>query len=159
MNKVNHYRITKYNPNFRDNEGRYLKSDWTSMSDPVPMEEYLKIENKYAKTVIDCANLCGIKKLKITSIEDRHSQFKLSRTKTEIIYKDWGSIDTLIRLILREKLWAKLISTKSFYVHFGYDYYMYIGGSFELNTSKINGLYVEEFISPFLSKVYMKNDF
>ncbi len=150
MSKVNHYRITKYNPKFRDNESKYQNSDWTSISDDVPMEDYLNYENKYAKTVIDCVTLCGVKKLKITSIQDGHSQFKLSRVKSEINCKDWGSIDTLVRLMLREKLWGKIVSTKSFYVHFGWDYYMYIGGSFELKKNKINGLYIEEFRSPYL---------
>lgn len=150
MNKVNHYRITKYNPKFRDNVGKYKNSDWTFISDNVPMEDYLKYENKYAKTVIDCVSLCGVKKLIVTPIGHENSQFKLSRTKLEINSKDWGSIDTIVRLVLREKFWAKINSTKSFYVHFGWDYYMYIGGSFKLKMNKINGLYIEEFKSPYL---------
>jgi hypothetical protein len=35
-------------------------------------------------------------------------------------------VELLARLILREKLWCKLES-KDMFVHFGYDYYMYIG--------------------------------
>jgi len=31
------------------------------------------------------------------------------------------------RLVLREILWCKLESPNGFYIHFGYDYYMYFG--------------------------------
>ena len=28
-----YYRITKYNPEFRDEEGRYILDEWTSVTD------------------------------------------------------------------------------------------------------------------------------
>ena len=30
---MNYYRITKYNPEFRNEQGFYTKNDWTSISD------------------------------------------------------------------------------------------------------------------------------
>ena len=150
MNKVNHYRITKYNPALRDSKGSFLGSEWTSILDNVPFDSYLRVENRYSKSVLDCMALCGIKKVKITSIENHHPPFRLSRKINEINCRDWGAIDMLVRSALRAMLWFKLEGSRSFYVHFGYDYYMYLGGRFEVPEKKMNGLYVEPFKSPYL---------
>jgi hypothetical protein len=40
-----------------------------------------------------------------------------------------SELEDVIRLILREVLWCKLIKADRFYVHFGWDYYMYIGST------------------------------
>ena len=48
-----HYRISKYNPKFRDEDGFYTRKEWTSISDigesfdgsEVTIHEYLEIEN------------------------------------------------------------------------------------------------------------------
>jgi len=59
------------------------------------------------------------------------------------------------RLVLREILWCKLESTNGFYIHFGYDYYMYVGSPVSsqraIDYGKQNGLYVEEMESPYLT--------
>ena len=61
-------------------------------------------------------------------------------------------ISQVARLALRENIWAKLES-KDMYIHFGYDYYMYIGSTKHCNNmiSKIeeSGLFVEPFVSPY----------
>jgi hypothetical protein len=38
-----------------------------------------------------------------------------------------SDLDWVVRLALREALWCRLKGERGFYVHFGYDYYMYIG--------------------------------
>lgn len=57
------------------------------------------------------------------------------------------------KLILREYLWCKLISKYKMFVHFGYDYYMYIGSRSQckdtLRKIKDSGLFVEDFESPY----------
>lgn len=48
------YRISKYNPKYRDEHGIYTRDEWTSISDvgeyfngyEVTMEEYLDTENR-----------------------------------------------------------------------------------------------------------------
>jgi len=66
---------------------------------------------------------------------------------------DISTISIIARLILREKLWCKL-EAKNMFVHFGWDYYMYIGSSCACNQSiqkiKVLGLYVEKYSSPYL---------
>jgi len=61
----------------------------------------------------------------------------------------------IARLVLREFLWCKLEEDQKIFVHFGYDYYMFIGSSEKPPKSIIKkiekmGLFVEEFESPYL---------
>ncbi len=62
----------------------------------------------------------------------------------------------IARLVLRESLWCKLESDRMF-VHFGYDYYMFIGSTepCESTIKKIEklGLFVEKFESPYLEEI------
>jgi hypothetical protein len=65
-----------------------------------------------------------------------------------------GALGDVCRLVLREILWCKLESENGFYIHFGYDYYMYIGGPAPSENSiaygRQQGLFVEEMESPYL---------
>lgn len=61
----------------------------------------------------------------------------------------------LSQLILREKIWCKF-QIREMFVHFGFDYYMYLGSVKECNDSLIkiinSGLFVESFESPYLEE-------
>ena len=54
------WRITKYNPQYRNASGFYLKNDWTSFSDmgkifdeeELTFKKYLIIGNYYIETII-----------------------------------------------------------------------------------------------------------
>ena len=63
-----------------------------------------------------------------------------------------SEIPDLCRLILREYAWAKIESKKMF-VHFGYDYYMYIGleeqYEYVIDKVKYIGLFIEQMESPY----------
>lgn len=58
----------------------------------------------------------------------------------------------LIRRVLREEFWCRLEADECF-VHFGWDYYMYVGVSEACSKSRAfaaaSGLFVEEFVSPY----------
>lgn len=53
------WRITKYNPKFRNELGHYQKKEWTSVSDigkifegkQLTVEEYLNTENLYINSI------------------------------------------------------------------------------------------------------------
>lgn len=68
-----------------------------------------------------------------------------------------GSIKEVIKHILREKIWCKLTNNNVFYVHFGYDFNMYVGSnepsSGVLMEITRNGLFVEECISPYINNI------
>lgn len=166
------FRITKYNPALRDKKGSYLKNEWTSMYDvgkvfdkkKFSIEDYLSIEQKYltAITTIFGENL--INQMKIKNIEkfyihhecfeyytqDLIDQFCLLNEKTVITKK---VLTNILRLILRENIWARIETRDHQYIHFGYDYYMYTGiknveDSIIRDVERL-GLFVEEFESPY----------
>jgi hypothetical protein len=65
-------------------------------------------------------------------------------------------ISEIIRRILREEFWCRLEGSDSF-LHFGWDYYMYIGVPHPCPTARARaaglGLYVEEIASPIRESV------
>jgi hypothetical protein len=55
-----------------------------------------------------------------------------------------------VKAALRELAWGKITSPGGFYVHFGYDYYMYIGDEGgRLDDFRAEGLFTESFPSPY----------
>lgn len=65
----------------------------------------------------------------------------------------FNDINLLVKLILREDVWAKLESD-ILDIHFGYDYYMYICSEKRLEKAekiiKEKGLFIENIKSPYL---------
>lgn len=167
------YRITKFDPKKRNDEGHFLDdSEWTAISDigkseynSVDYEVYEKIETAYAesiKLILDEKNITNLKvdSLELhASLEDFENYKKDGRLKhinvdfnTEIGTLENGTIlnlkqlQKMIRLILRETVWMNLLNSE-FKIIFGYDYYMYVECS-ELTNSIIKriekmGLFVE----------------
>lgn len=158
------WRVTKYNPKYRDDQGCYIKDEWTCPSQVGTIvegkiftwDEYIKVENEYVNAIqifMDCLglNILSVSFLvKYWPIEpnehhtsrmiDIHNKLK----DGQILSRE--DIDNVVRLILRNDLGCKLRSD-DLEVHFGWDYYMYIGSK-ELCESAISkiekmGLYVE----------------
>lgn len=152
---MNEYRITKYDPQYRLN-GVYCKDEWTSMSDigkkfedgMLQPEEYLDVENRYIQCCIDVIKAAGIKKYLFPIRNYHYNKVVLPKTVCEE-----GETREIIKWCLREMCWAKLKS-KQFFIHFGYDYYMYIGTELPmtavLNIAQSCGLFCEPMRSPYL---------
>jgi hypothetical protein len=167
---VYNWRITKYDPKNRNLNGSYLKKEWTSYSDigkifennQFTVEDYLKIENAYIDAIIFFMECMNIHKLKVVDLEN-HNIVNENDLFSEDMIKVYKSLKNgqlltkekvkiVSRLILRELLWCKLES-QDMYIHFGYDYYMYIGSK-DICKDTIaqierSGLYVEAFRSPY----------
>lgn len=155
--KINHFRISKYNPNYRI-DGIYTKNEWTSIFDVgkifenhiFTIDEYMATEYKYINCYNDIIANANIKFLRVCQLEKN-------------IGTDWENnqllrfdlIKKFISQCLQEKCWGKLES-RNFYIHFGYDYYTYLGTT--LHEDVINqicdkyGLYCEKFKSPYAKK-------
>lgn len=165
------YRITKYDPKNRNSLNHYTKDEWISASDigntydgkALTLSDYLLVEDKYTKAVksimteteIDALKIKGFEKRDFLSITDGNSD-KLremydSFEEGMTIKRD--DIALVIKLILREIVWTKLVS-HDLEVHFGYDYYMYACCRYSLKTAidQINGsgLFTESMRSPYL---------
>ncbi|ANU13020.1 hypothetical protein [Planococcus halocryophilus] len=153
-------RVTKYKPQNRDEKGLYtLVDEWTSISDVgkkyhgqiFTMEQYLATEEKYIQAVEVLMQKAKVNHLKMLDLEN-HSHdtaLNLSEGKTIPI----TLVRELVKMILREEVWGRLVAKNQFEIHFGYDYYMYfVGESLSEDIieelSKIDSLYVEDVQSP-----------
>lgn len=162
------YRITKYNPENRDEQGRFLVNDWTSYGDIVipydfqSYSEYIKVEKKYLNYLSTILENNNIQKLKVRDLElkdyegigSRLADCNLSlleKTKKNVSYSRQNVIE-IAQLTLREIIWCRL-EYKSIYVHFGYDFYMYVGGIVIdenlISKAKSEDLYIEIMNSPY----------
>ena len=161
----------KYDPCYRDSCGVYLRNEWTSFSDigqifednKFIFEDYMKMEDAYIDAIIFFMECLGIEALKVANLEKHgaldHNQYytqNMIDTFENIKNGDLVTLEkikVLSRLILREDLWCKFESS-NMYVHFGYDYYLYIGSKNPCrNTIKKiekTGLFVEAYKSPYL---------
>ncbi len=153
------YRISKYNPKFRNDKGIYLKDDWTSYCDIgkkyekiFTKENYLDVESKYCDVI---SEILGENRIEEMMLEDLECGFSVDEIKK--MFEEYGLIfyeeekkiiDSLtnnkkikivdiklyIRLILRECFWCifkdEITSAR---VEFGYDLYIYI---YNINISE-----------------------
>jgi hypothetical protein len=159
-----HYRITKFNPNKRNQKGHFLDdSEWTAISDigkpkynNVSYEEYEKIETAYVEAITYILKEKKMDSLKIDSLtvydtfDDFENYKKDGRLKNididfneEVAVLKNGTmlnlkeIQKMIRLILRETIQMDLLNVELKIV-FGYDYYMYV------ECSKLTSLTVRQ---------------
>lgn len=150
------YRITKYNPQNRVS-GEYCVHEWTSISDigktfddgTLTSEEYTRVEQTYIDCCIDLLRSAGVSVLSVCCLEcyDENIRFP-SHLHNE------NDIRQIISCCLQEKCWARLESI-NFFIHFGYDYYMYVGTnlphSYVESTVEKFALYCECIPSPYAS--------
>ncbi len=158
------WRITKYNPAKRNESGHYTDLDeWTCFSEigkKLTMDEYLDIEKRYIDAIMIVMDEMNIDSLFIESLELYPEEITVQDAR-EFISKLWVGkkinkleIQGIAQLTLRNAVWCKLRLRNRFFVHFGYDYYMFIGVSDScskaLEKIKSIGLYVEDYDSPYL---------
>lgn len=163
-------RATKYDPANRDDDGRYLADEWTSIDDigssfrghTLTESEYLAVEGAYISAIRDLMIASELEVLRIVDIEERTAIQEGCLLNTHVLQQEVGKLSlgslvvdgriaTLARLALRGVIWCKLHGDNGTYVHFGYDYYMYLGT--DLKSASMpeppNGLFYEVVDSPY----------
>src|SRR5262245_29706913 len=123
---MNEYRITKYDPRLRDSSGRYLRDEWTSYSDVgrlVSLEEYIATEERYIEMALAFLGAAGVKNLEARGVENHRGVVAAPAEGAILAPSEWS---LSFRSVLREEFWCRFESDAGF-VHFGYDYYMYVG--------------------------------
>lgn len=145
--QVNQYRVTKYDPKNRVN-GVYTKDEWISMYDVgktydgklFTFAEYLKVEKSYLDVIEQV-----MKELDIKTVEVRQGERIFSALNNSAV-NSREEVLMMAKGVLREDFWCKL-EAKDFFIHFGYDYYMYIGADIEeekmSDIARKNGLFAE----------------
>lgn len=169
------WRVTKYNPKYRDEEDVYHNDEWTSCHDigklfngnEFTANDYLAIENAYINAVLSFMQNINVTSFKVKCLE-KYNDNIVSQNTTLVYTNEMiklyvelhensilgvDNIQNLCRLLLREQLWCKLENDNRMFVHFGYDYYMYIGCLLkpENITDLIQGtgLFMERIESPY----------
>ena len=74
------YRITKYDPKYRNSKGHYTKNEWISVGDigriydskEFTLSDYLSVEEKYFEAVKNMMDEMKVETLKIKELEKSH---------------------------------------------------------------------------------------
>jgi hypothetical protein len=150
------YRVTKFDPGFRDSNGVFTRDEWTSFHDighafggvVMTAEEYRRVEGNYVMAAINFLRESGQTYLLVDGLEE--SQGSSGLREGQRVGIDY--IAALIRQIPREEFWCRLEGHEC-YLHFGWDYCLYVGVPRECSASiqlaKNLGLFVEPFQSPY----------
>jgi hypothetical protein len=145
------YRVTKYDPALRDENGRYRREEWISFSqvgELVPFEEYARVEKAYIDTALAFLREDKVGKLQVQGLENSKEFFTSLIEGKQLTLAE---LESAFRSVLREELWCRF-EGKSAFVHFGWDYYMYVGVSSDCpgarGIANELGLFVEKFRSP-----------
>ena len=154
------YRVTKYDPQYRV-DGKYTREEWTSIADVgceydgkrFTMSEYERVERQHIDFLLALVQRERKEKLKICAYEGavKHLQWE---SKEEIEVEE---LPALVRDILRERCWCRL-SAPGFFIHFGYDYYMYVGCSSMLEEISVLARGYALFAEPMISPHYCAED-
>lgn len=133
---------------------------WTAMSDIgktydgkiFMLDEYLRVENLYLYAILLIAQFNNVSSFEICSLETPEKSYIPDLDIVNHSVVNLESALAIAKKVLREEMWCKLQNSNMF-VHFGYDYYMYIGSAeyprLELDKIREMGLFVEEKNSPY----------
>ena len=171
------WRVTRYDPARRNTQGHYPLDDWCWFGEVgkvfagelLTYERYLYWETAYVNAALAFLSDTNLDALRVVYLEnnkyydgERLKDIALApdalRTGSTVGRDELGDV---VRLNLRELIWCKLeagggIAGLKFYLHFGYDFYMYVG-SISPSTEAIryaerSGLFVEPMESPYSPK-------
>lgn len=168
------WRVTKYNPEYRNAKGHYTVDEWTFFAQvgtqiagrEFTYEEYLATESSYVGSAMAFLADAELVSVQISELQNNGVGRLRSKDLWDIAHNParvkpdselrGPELEDVIRMLLREVLWCKLVSEDRFYLHFGWDYYMYVGSTSPsqaaIETAQTNGLFVEEMVSPYLQK-------
>jgi hypothetical protein len=150
------YRITKFDPANRNAEGHHIADEWYLHSQIgmtfggvlLTGEEYLRVESAYIATAVDFHREAGLPDIFAIGVEDH----RLKGAPAEGTLISAELLPTLCRAMLRERYWCRIVG-EDFFIHFGYDFYMYLGAATPceqaLGYARSRGLFPEPFISPY----------
>ena len=154
---MNAYRITKYDPSFRDRAGAYTRDEWISVADigryfagvMLTHEEYERVQGAYVEAAMAFLREAGVSALRVEGLENQRGHVLKFREGSLLPLEHVGDV---LRRILREEFCCRLEAVGGF-VHLGWDFYMYVGVRCPCPAAQGRatelGLYVEECCSPY----------
>ncbi|HEV7298383.1 MAG TPA: hypothetical protein VGN72_03390 [Tepidisphaeraceae bacterium] len=154
---MNEYRVTKYNPVFRDSSGAYTRDEWISFGDigrsfdgvTLTPESYGRVEDAYVATAVAFLRESAVPHLTVRALENKQGQAVPINEGDALPIEQLADV---LRSLLREEFWCRLEANDAF-MHVGWDYYMYVGVPRPCPAARREaeerGLYVEDFASPY----------
>lgn len=130
---MNWFRITKYNPALRGSKNFGSDKDsWTSFSDIgkvfggelLTIERYLEVENDYVGFYLNLLETHSIQELRLKELEIYDDEGNKWSSRSFVSSNEFNFV---LRDMLREHSWGKLIGEGGLEIHFGYDLYTYLG--------------------------------
>ncbi len=174
---MHEYRVTKYDPSKRDGDGLYLDSEEWTYPDQIgqiihgvvfSLEEYLRVEARYIRAVKRFFSASGLSHLRVTNLHQNYSSLietlrerdprlheaafdQLELSEDQGIALD--ELELIVKMNLRDALGCRLEIHRKFYIHFGWDFYMYVGSYRDcraaIEQTEADQLFVEPFASPY----------
>ncbi|MCH8148785.1 MAG: hypothetical protein IH987_12435 [Planctomycetes bacterium] len=131
---MHQYRVTKYDPRYRKSSGAFTRDDWICVGDigstfsgtVLTASEYLAVENAYVASALAFLAETGVESLAICSFENHGSYANSELSLDDGRECSLLEVADIARLNLRSSIWCRLVADNAF-LHFGYDYYMYVG--------------------------------
>ncbi|RND01199.1 DUF7683 domain-containing protein [Lysinibacillus halotolerans] len=148
-----------------------MKEEWISSSDigqtfngkELTLNEYMEVEKAYVHAVMEFLKENKLTSLRVIQLQIHHEilpdkssplyeeAFHLPIVEDAVIHEK--DIPTVCKMILRNYIHCHFVSMDQFFVHFGWDYYMYIGSNQPCNNAikfaLNNKLFVEDYPSPY----------
>lgn len=162
------YRITKYDPSLRDETGAYRGDDWTSVSDIgkefagelLTVERYLQIEDGYVAAIRAATGASASDAFSVRGLENTGELEPESLPpdgQLQVVARDvregdpvlGDRLSAVVRANLREQLWCRLEHADGRFVHFGQDFYVYVGTRERITSEAMpSGIFAELCDSP-----------
>ncbi len=172
---MHQWRVTKYDPKLRDENQVFMGDDWTTFQEIGEMfegkeltrEGYIEVEDRYVQVALAFLRSAGYTSIRVEDFEgntyqpERIDELRLNidmpiKNGQELIMEETAQA---IRMLLRGIIWCKLVVPGRFFIHIGWDFYMYIGSDVDLPKPKTEvekmGLFVEEFASPYVEAAHI----
>lgn len=78
---MHEYRVTKYNPAFRDHSGAYTKVEWTMFTQTgqtfsgvvLSSDEYERVEEAYVPSALSFLRESGLRSMRVAGLENSRS--------------------------------------------------------------------------------------
>lgn len=156
-----HYRLTKYDPAMRDDRGAFTGDDWTMFGQigetfdglRLTFPTYLEVEGRHLVVLASFMDESHISSVTAEGVENAAGTFRVNEGA------ELSPVEAIeaVRQMLREEGWCRLVDDDRFYLHVGWDYYLYVGTDTPCARSVAlaheKGLFVDEnFPSPYLQQ-------
>jgi hypothetical protein len=155
------YRISKYNPRYRNVVGFYEKEEWTHFGQVgtkidgrvLTRKRYQRVEKAYLDTIRDLLRESMVSRLQIARLRLIGNMSPTIKTLRQKQWVDIATVIKLCRLSLREQLEVDLRVPRRVYLHFGSDFYVYVGLPTAIPNAiaraEKRGIYIEDKASPY----------